>query len=443
MKKAILFLQISDSAFEEILLIERLVQQWEEGRNATVYALVNGLSSSFVGSLAERVVGVFTEDQAKNKEYFDEIINREKLEAIVLLDLYNYFIVPELLNFLPVWLQALEIPIFALDYYNLLMYQDEQLILNPAIQLNRFEAGEGPLPLDLQLKLLKPVPPVIPDSEQDTRSQVCFWNAHEPAFKASAPQYREQLLDSLEAKPNSKIIFMLFDISMFAKALEQNILGYYFVVVEVIIYYLQQFAGQHFQLLIVGLSPPTSDINVIPDLNIDLHYFTHLTEDNYQAFMAASDLIIANNTWSVALMDAMGLETPVCVLGNSIIQDWKDEKEEEKHLTSFFQPCQPLYDLCQLMVNLNQWSYSLPIFQFLSYPMPFYEPDFPEPGLQKHAFPYYLLDMFDDQTSFPILQNLLFSASAQEAHQELCRELLKVGEKAHSFQRILESQTDE
>ncbi len=433
MSDALLVLQISDQSFDEALLIERLVQQW--GRPAQVYALTNSISSSLVSSRPERVVGILTENQDENKQKLLNIIEREQISAIIILDLYNYFINPLELNLLPVWLKDLETPIYAVDYFHLLAFKDDQLVLNPEVKLGSFEEGESPLPLDLDVQLLKPVLPVLP--EQVTADhRVHLWNPLDSNIRSAAPQMREQLLESIEAKPNSKVITVFFDSILFSNALEKNILGFYFVSIEVLIFYLRQFPSQHFQLLIVGSSPPTGEVNAIPDLNVDIHYFSHITEDNYRTFLGSSDLIIANNNWSVLLLDAMTLEVPVCLLGNSVIQEFKDQDEEEKIITSTFQTDPSLHYLAMLMIKLNKWSFSLPIFQFITYPIPYLDPDFPETGLQSHALPYYLTDMFDDLSTIPIFQNLLFSESAIEAHQAFCRKLLKVTKSAKSFQAI-------
>lgn len=436
MSDALLVLQISEQSFDEVLLVERLVQQW--GQPAQVYALTNSISSSLMSSRPERVVGILTEDQDENRRKFDAILEKEHIDAIIILDLYNYFINPLELNILPVWLKELAIPIFAVDYFHLLVYQDDQLILNPDVKLDSFEAGESPLPLDLSVQILKPVLPILPE-QVATDPRLHLWNPLNQDIRSAAPQMRETLLNSLEANPESKVITVFFDTILFSDSLEKNILGFYFVSIEVLIFYLRQFPSQHFQLLIVGSSPPTGEVNAIPDLNIDIHYFTHLTEDNYQTFLASSDLIITNNNWSVALLDALSLNIPVCLLGNSVIQEFKDQQEEEKIITSFFKPHEALHYLAMLMMKLNQWSLSLPIFQFITYPIPYNDPDFPDPGLQAHALPYYLIDMFDDLSSIPIFQNLLFSKAAIEAHQQLAQKLLKVSESAHTLKTIREN----
>jgi len=433
MSDALLFLQISEQSFDEAFLIDRLVQQW--GGDPQVYALTNGVSSSFVSSRTQRVVGILTEDQEENKNKLDEIIEKEQITAVIFLDLYNYFLNPLELNILPIWLNDRAIPLFAVDYFHLLAFDNNQLVLNPDVKLTSFEEGEAPHPLTIDVQILKPAPPILPEQYQiDPR--IHAWDPLSTDLKSAAPQMREQLLDSLEAQPNSKVITVFFDPILFGNALEKNILGFYFVSIEVLIFYLRQFPSQHFQLLVVGSAPPTGEVNAVPDLNVDMHYFTHLTEDNYQTFLAASDLLITNNNWSVALMDAMTLEIPVCLLGNSVIQEFKDEQEEEKIITSFFEPHPSLHYLAMIMLKLNKWSLSLPVFQFITYPIPFLDPDFPEPGLQQHAFPFYLIDMFDDLTGLPIFQNLLFSNTAIQAHQELCQHLKRVANSAKRFKVI-------
>lgn len=435
MNKAIVFIQISESSYDEAFLIERMSAQLRAETQVIVFS--NGISSALIGSNSERVVGVLTEDQEDNLKRFQAVLEMSDVFAIVVLDLQQYFLNPMDLNFLPLWLKDLEIPLFALDYFNLLEEQEGKLGLNSKMDQHFFEAGEEPLPLDFPITLLKPTPPVLPSDFVGAQHSLA-WNPIDPSLASSRPQLRKQILDSLEAPNDTKIITVAFDPLLFSQALERTLIGYYFIVVEVLIFYLRHFTGQQFQLLVVGSSAPTDDRNEIPNLNVDVHYFTHFTEDNYRAFLAASDLLIGNNNWSALLLDAMSLGTPVAVLGNSIIQDWKDESESERITVSYFQSHPALFQLSQIMMDLNRWSVSTPIFQFISYPILHTDPDFPDPGLQIQALPYILLDMFNDESTLPLLQELLFSVEKRKHYIEYCQRLLKISEKGQSFKHILE-----
>ncbi|MGV3526444.1 MAG: DUF6365 family protein [Candidatus Sericytochromatia bacterium] len=435
MSRSLLFIQISETDYDESFLVQRLISQISG--ECKSYILCNGLSSSLLMSNPEHVVGILTEDQDDNLRRFETIHTQVALDAIVILDVYKYFMHPLELNFLPVWLENLAVPIIALDYFNLLTYHGEQLGLHSGVNLQLFEKGEEPLALNLQPWLLKPVPPVIPEAEVPFRT--LYWDPSDYSLIAAAPELRQQVRQSLQMQPETRVITLIFDISLYAQSLERNLLGYFFVAVEVLIFYLRQFQGQSFKLLVVGSTPPTDDLNPLPDLNVAPHYFSHLTEDNYRAFLAASDLIISHTQWSFLLFDAMMMGTPVCVLGNSVIQEWKDETEQERVLRSYFQPHPSLFKMAELMVSLNAMSVSLPIFEFLNYPLRLdINSEFPEPGLIPHAYAQYVLDMFDDETTLPILSNLLFSASERERHQALCQNLLKIREQGKTFDTILQ-----
>lgn len=436
MTETLLFLQISETSFDESLLISRMLTQL--GGEVQVLCLVNGISSSLVASMPGAIVGVLTENQEDNHRRFEEVISRAMPSAIVVLDLYKFFLNPLELNFLPVWLEPLAakgVPILALDYFNLMRGVPEGLRLHENIRLPHLEAGEGADLLALKAYLLKPVPPLQPEDDQ-IRS--FYWNPLDPSLKAAAPQLRQQVLESLEAPPDTRLVTLIYDPTLYSQALERNLLGFYFVLVEVMIYYLSRFASQRFQLLVIGSAPPTDQVIPREQQNFEVHYFSHLTEDNYRALLAASDLVVSNTTWSPALLDAAALGVPALVMANSIIQEWKDATETEKQLSSFFSPSPPLYDLCQLLCTLNQWSVTLPIFQFVTYPLRYEELSFPEPGLQSSALPYFLLDMFDDETSLPILANLLFSDLDRRDYRAGCQSLLAIAEEGISFGHLLD-----
>lgn len=431
--KTLLFVQIAESTFDESLFIPRMIQQFSG--ETRVLALVNGLSSALVSSNPDIITGVLTENQDDNQARFNSMLETAQPDAVIVLDLYKFFLNPLELNFLPVWLEAATMPVFAFDYYHLLVNEDEGIRLNPKVVTTHIEAGERADSLPLNIWLIKPAPPIMP-SEGGLRT--FFWQPFDSSLNASAPQLREQVLDSIKASPESKVITVFFDPVMFSQALDRNLLGYYFMVIEVLIFYMRSFPRQNFELLVVGSAAPTDQTNPIPDKNFNIHYFTHLTNDNYRALLSASDLLISNTNWSPAILDAIGLGTPAIVMGNSIIQDWKDVTEGEKQLKSFFSPHPGLYHICDLMVQLNQWSATLPIFPFINYPMRHEDEDFPLPGLQEHALPYFLLDMFDDETSLPILKDLLFSPLDLEQYREACTRYTQSTDEAITFGSMLE-----
>lgn len=436
MNKTLFFIQISESSYDECFLIDRIESQFQGEITSIIFS--NGISSSFNGSNPDRILGILTEDQEGNKERFQSALEMcANPVAIILLDVYNYFLNPIAINFLPSWLKDCEVPIFALDYFNLLEEKNNQILLKSGVNSDLFEAGESPLALDFPITLLKPIPPISPEPHQ-VGERTFNWNPIEKGLVSARPQLRKQILDSLKADEQTKIITLAFDPILFSQALERSLVAYYFIIIEVLVFYLRQFKGQNYKLLVIGSSPPTHECNDIPDLNVEIHYFTHFTEDNYRAFLAASDLIITNNNWSTILLDALTIGTPVAVMGNSILQVWKDEAESERKTVASFNPHGVLFDLSQMMMHMNQWSVSTPIFQFINYPIRYTEPDFPSTGLQEHVYPYFLLDMFNDQDCIPIFKDLLFSQNFLHQYRQFCESLTLVAEQGQRMQSILD-----
>lgn len=420
----ILFLQMAEKSYDEIFFIERLTQQWSDlYPEVETYALVNGLCHHFVSSRPERIVGILTENQSENLKRFETLTEAIDFDAIFILDLHEYFIHPMDLNFLPLWLKKETCPIYAFDYYNLMVYKKNLLYLRPQVNLDKFEEGEAPLPLDINVELLKPCLPNAKESLADEKSAWALQSVFSEQFIGSS-QSRQELLKSVEANEKDHIISIFFDPLLYTQAAERTLIGYYFVLVEVLIFYLRQMRGERFQIFIIGSMPPSSEVNLSPDINVNLHYISHLTEDNYSTFLGASDLLITNNDWTSPLLDALNLNLPVCLFGNSIIEEWKDNTETDKELRSTFQPILPLYDFCHLMVELNQFSMGLPIFQFVSYPLRI-NGDFPKPGLRRGVYPYFLFDMFDDQSTLPMLKQILLSSETREKYKDVCDDYKK------------------
>lgn len=435
MQQTLLFIQISESDYDESLLISRMVHQLEG--EYTALCLVNGISSSLVSSHPGLIVGILTENQEESRKKFEDLLQTSRPDAIILLDLYKYFLNPLELNFLPIWLENLEMPILALDYYNLLLNDTDTLRLDSRVMLEQFEQGEAPDPLVLPVHLLKPLPLV--ELPEQTAPRTHYWNPVDSLLRTAAPQLRQQVLDSLGARPDARVISVFYDPTLFSRALDNALIGYYFILVEVLIYYMRQFGGQKFQLLVIGSAPPTDEVQEIPDKNFDIHYFSHLTDDNCKALISASDLIVSNTNWSPILLDAATLGTPACVFGNSILLDWKDATESEKELKSYFSPAPALYQLCEMLVYLNKWSISLPIYPFINFPNRLPDEQFPEVGLQHKGLPYFLIDTFDDESCVPLLQSLLFSQSEQQTYREYCQNWLSKAEKGQSFAQILKT----
>lgn len=433
MKQALLVVQISETSLDEVFLIDRIAQQLQE--DYQIIAFVNGISSAYVQSQPEYIVKVLTENQDENYQHFQLIMEKSPVKGILILDLYNYYLRIHDLNFLPLWLKDIQQPIFALDYFNLLQIQGGQVLLNENVQLDHYDLGEEPQKLELSLELIKPVLPILPEQNQN-QEQTHHWQAIDINMPLSQAQYREEVLNSLKGHDSDKIVTIYYDPVMFSMAMERALMAYYLVSVEIFIFYLRKFLGQKFHLLVVGTIPPTEQTNEIPDLNVNVHFFTHLTHDNYRTLLGASDLIVSNTNWHPVLLDAMVLGTPSVVMGNSVILDWVDETETEKQLKAHFQSDPALYRLCEIWQEINRWSLGLPIYPYINYPQRYQEVDFPEPGLQEHPFPYFLLDTFDDETSAPILQKLLFSEQYRQSYRAFCSKLIDVSKKQANFQDI-------
>jgi len=440
MNKSVIFIQLSEGSYDECFLIDRMLSQIQG--NVTSIVFSNAISSSFNSSNPEHIVGLLTEDQESNKERFDSALEMaENPVAIIVLDLCQYYLNPMTLNFLPMWLEKIELPILALDYFNLLEEKNDFIVLKSDVNPEKFEEGEGPNPIGLNIKLIKPLPPIYPEAE--IQSKTFYWNALDKNFNASRPQLRKQVLDSIESNEEAKVILVAYDPTLLTQALNNNMISYYYILIEVLVFYLRQFPGQRFKILVVGSKPPTENKNEIPDINLEIHYFSHFTEDNYRALLAASDMIISNNHWSTLLLDAMDLGIPVSVMGNSIIQDWKDETETEHQTISYFSPDVILYNLSLLMMSLNRNSITTPIYQFINYPIKYLEQDFPKTGLQQKGLPYFLMDMFNDEDCITQFRELLFSKGHQEEYNTFCAQILEHAEQGLRMETILDQVKNE
>jgi hypothetical protein len=88
------------------------------------------------------------------------------------------------------------------------------------------------------------------------------------------------------------------------------------------------------------------------------------------------------------------------------------------------------------MLNLNQWSAQRPIHPALSYPIPWSEPDFPEPGLCHQGMLYHLADTFDDLSTLKMLDAIFQDPDYLNSYKHMAGQALH-NEQALSLAQIL------
>ncbi len=419
-EQTILFVQMAEDSFDEVLLLPRFLAQMPV--NSRFYALVNSISSSFAASISDLSVSLMTENQDNNLHDFQVIFRHKKPDVIILLDLYKYFVTPADINFLPIWLDDPDVPILAIDYFNLLEYHDGVLQLKAGVDVPALKDLAKPEPLAIQPYLLKPSPPIFSQDLKGELDRVFLWNPIDTKFKVSQESHREQLRKSFHLKEEDKIVTVVIDPLLFMKSIEVSLLGFFMVLIEVVIYYLRGFPQTRFHLLLVGLFPPREETNTIPDVNLDVTFFSHLTEDNYLTLLAGSDMVFTNSDHSLVLLDTMVAGVPSVVMANSIIQELNED--QTRTVRSYFQPAPVLYDFVHLMLDLNQWTAFSPIFQFVNYPAAYSEIGFPEPGLHFQGFMYHLIDTFDDLSTDPILEQLLYDQEYLKNYRNMAQKIL-------------------
>lgn len=427
-----LFVQMAEDSFDEILLVPRFLAQMPV--HCRFYALVNSISSSFAASISGLSVSLLTENQDNNLHDFQVIFRHKKPDAIILLDLHKYFVTPADINFLPIWLDDPDVPIFAIDYFNLLEYHDGMVSLKAGVDVPALKELAKPDPLPFQPYLLKPCPPIFSQDLQAEQSKVFLWNPVNSHFKVSQESHREQLRKSFQLNETDKIVTVVVDPLLFMKSIEVSLLGFFMVLIEVVIYYLRGFPQTRFHLLLVGLFPPREETNEVPNVNLDVTFFSHLTEDNYLTLLAGSDLVLTNSDHSLVLLDTMVAGVPSVVMANSIIQELNED--QTRTVRSYFQPAPVLYDFVHLMLDLNQWTAFLPIFQFVNYPAAYSEIGFPEPGLHFQGYMYHLIDTFDDLSTDPILEKLLYDQEYLKNYENMAQKILN-DEQSLFFPQIL------
>ena len=148
--------------------------------------------------------------------------------------------------------------------------------------------------------------------------------------------------------------------------------------------------------------------------------------------ICGSDLLLLNSHWDFAHVDAFLLNIPTLVFGNSVQQELN---LGQTRLTSTFSPDIFLYELIQLMVQINQNGHVAPLFQYISYPIK--QIELPPCGLQEGIPPYHLADMFNDLETFPLLEKLICDPQYLLSYAQLCNKYLKREHSALTMQTIL------
>lgn len=420
----ILYILLSENSFNESLLFTRIQNQLEETDEH--YCMSNSLSSCFMDSNPKWNVSLLSEDFEENYDDFRTYIDEGKFSLIVLGDLHEYFLAPEEMNFDLEWLEDLEIPIVALDYFDLLTIQNEKIIFKHSNKINSNIIESLPA-IPIKPFIVKTFPKTL---NPETQEGILYWDTTLDYYTIVKHATQQLIRDTMQLKDNTKIVTICFDVIQMSDALNQKLIGFYFVVVETIVFYLQEL-NQNFEVLVIGLKQPKTLINNIDKIN--LRHFTHLTQDLYQLIVCGSDLLILDSNLTFAHCDALISQTPTMVLGNSI--DIQSINEDESKVMSSFSPDPFIYDLINMMLEINKNSQQPPIFPFMNYPNPIEQ--LPQTGLQLGSPPYHLVDIFDDEKTYEVFNSLLCDQNYLNKYNEIGNKYLESQIEPLKFNELL------
>lgn len=429
--KLVLCIQMAESSYDESYLIFRMYDQL--GPHIHIHCMLNSVTAGFVSSQTDFVCTILNERLDDNLERFNTLVEKINYDYIVLLDLHKSQTLPWDLNFLPEWLQDTKVPILAFDYYNLMVNQDDDCALTPAIKPH-----EKASPIPFQPWLIKPSPPI---QERQAQKKSFYWDVINPEQKIAQNMVRQQVIDTMGLTPETKIISVIIDPLLFQKALEANLISFFYVMQETLIFYMRAMENHNFHVFFCGVGPPEPvKRERYKDVNFQCHFFNYMTYDIYRTMMCSADLILTNSNMMFPLVDAMALETPVGIMGNSI--GFQKKGEDERELMSVFKPDPFLYDMVKLMEELNKHSFKLPVFPFINYPL--LEAMFPDTGPQFHVMPHVLLDFFDDLDTLPYLEQLIFDKdNKRQDYQRYAAGTLALNQNGLPMTHILDKITQE
>ncbi|MFN4151250.1 MAG: DUF6365 family protein [Candidatus Sericytochromatia bacterium] len=428
------FIILGVDSFYESTILSKLIQEIPD--ESGIVCLAGELPYLYLTD-NERLLKVLLKgSEEENKATFDDILNEGQISAIFILDFHktfftkyynhDYGIIPFNLK----WLEDINIPINVIDPLDTLSYNEENKIylknsadynveddiLDEDAEINTEDTFKGinkdgdqvdvkPLEdestyvasdmvskFNFYPNIVKLCPPCIPSSNENSKFIYLDF-----AYTHEVNQYIDQMKAPLGISDEKKNVLLIFSYQMMMNSVVQNNLSHYMRVISTLVIYLKKL-DIPINLFIIGADSSLAQHEMFRGSKISFRAFKNPNHNLYKTLITYANVLITDTTWHPSLIDGAKLNIPAGVIGNSA------RFNEEGVMEASFESTDPeVFKILEKAVKEAPQT----LFPFTCYPLK--EKEIPDFTYYDEIYPYYLLDIYSDESTLSFLGEFLVS----------------------------------
>lgn len=396
----VLFVIAGDFSFDEMIYLDSFINQLP-GSTIESRILSPQLPLTHV-NIKNRNVEITPAKPGFGPDEWQELIQEYEPQIVILVDPY-ILLGPEApeLSYIDIkWLDELRAVVGVIDFHaNLLKTSDDQLALK------EYVLSQTPPPYVLDYDyLIKVCPPH--DAIPTQNPKVLQWGCQDPMEALSTYTIRDEVRTQLGCKPETRVVTMVFPMENSFQALEKGLFSHFPLVVETLIYYLNQLEEEYL-LSIINMPPPFNDFDFD---NVQIRFFPTLDMNLLSDLLKTTELFITESlTYPGHVLSALR-NIPSISLGSSL------GLGPDGNYTHHFEELSPFL---QLKLDTQRQENPDSLFPYISFPS-----HFQHAWLQTEFFQdrylYFLSDLFDAAKTITLMDDLL---SQGPKYQTFCAAL--------------------
>lgn len=383
----VLYLVAGDMSFDEMLYLDAFINQLP-AQSVRNHVLAPALPLSHV-NLQSRNVEITHAKPGFGHEEFAAVLEAFDPQVLILVD-PHVLLGPEAADLTYIdhaWLEELPYIVALMDFRaNMLKAGDNRLALAPYIL-----AGQTP-PYTLEYDfLIKICPPH--DALPTSNPKLMQWGCQDSFSGLAMHMVRDTVRQQLGCEAGARLITVVFPLENTFLALAKGLGPHFQVVVETLIYYLNQLDG-NFVLSVINMPPPFEDFDFD---NVNIRFFPTLDLELLGNLFRSTELFVTESLTYPGLVFSALRDIPGISLGSGLSLGADGSLQNRSGELSPF-----------LQLKLEALKEDAPeaIFPFLSFPSHF-RGNWPQTELFTQEYFYHLADVFDEKRMVGLLDGLL------------------------------------
>lgn len=439
-----LFLILGIDSFHEAMIMSKLLS--EMPTDTGIFCMSGEIPATYFAE-NQRICKIFLKGTAEeNKKLLDEIVEEGQISCIFIFDFHKTFFTSyykhdyQIIPFNLRWLENISVPVNLIDSLDCLDYNEENKIylkysigynvedfdkvnkeynledsfveteqlLKPKADLSPYGfTSDMVSKFDFYPNIIKLCPPCQVAPKSYAEDKIIYWNYSD---KDVVTDDMEKMKTPLGITDDKKNVLLIFSSQMQLQSLIRNSHSHYMRVIKTIIIYLKRL-NIPVNFFIINMANPPNGAELTKGTKITMRTFKSPNHNLYRTIMNFADVLITDSTWHPSLLDAVALNLPAAVIGNSV------SLQDDKTYEAKFESTDP-----EVFKLLSQGVQEAPqtIFPFSCYPLK--DPKPQEFRYYDDVYPYYLVDIYSDESTLSFLGEFLDSGEIIEdlrAYQEI------------------------